>query len=124
MAANVGGEACQFVRGTAPGLSRRTETWQIAGVSGYGAQTMGLGDAPFRFIAEQFDDDAAIDTWLANLEGKRGTAVTIVNDIGDSFTNRFIEGVRILVPKHARLDETGTKKYKMILEILGVKIKA
>ena len=122
MAASIGSVTCQFCRGVAPGLAKRTRLFSTPGVDGHGAQTLGQGAAPFLFRCQLTDTDGNIDTWQSNMEGTQGTIVTIENDIGDQYTNCFIQDIKVAKSKKAVLVASGATQYTLNLDVIGVKI--
>lgn len=77
---------CTFVRGTAPVPKERLDVYQVAGVDGYGAQLLGLGDSPFRFLAVLYGTPAVVEAWAASVQSLQGSVVTIINDWGKVYT--------------------------------------
>lgn len=91
--ASIGAVGCDYVKGDSPGLKMRSRVWNVPGLHGYGLQLLGLGDAPFEFAAVQFGSGATLETWADSIDALQGTIVTIVNDLGISYGNCFIEQV-------------------------------
>ena len=93
MAGSIGAVSCSFVHGECKPLSQRIPVWETPGLSGYGAQKLGLGDAPFRVSAVYFGSEANAEAWLVLVQATVGTTVTITNDRSEAFANCLIQRV-------------------------------
>lgn len=91
--ASIGAVSCTYVRGHVPNGRQRVRTWQIAGLDGYGAKRMGLGDSEFSVEVELKGTSAACDVFYAALEALQSAIVTIINDWGDTFTQCLIRRI-------------------------------
>jgi hypothetical protein len=78
----IGTIECTFVKGTAAELKERVEAWQRPGIDGYGAQTVGKGDAPFAFTAVLYDTQENVESWIADLEALQGQVIDVTDDWG------------------------------------------
>ena len=72
---------CTFLHGQPPErLKERVSTWGLPGLDGYGAQRMGLGNAPFAFVAVLYGTEAAIDTWIIRIASIQAQIVSVRDD--------------------------------------------
>jgi len=94
MAGTIGGVSCDIVEGRPRGPAQAVETWMVPGHDGTGVQTTGKHDSDAALRLVKYDTAANVETWLAAIEALQGTAVTLVNDWGDSYTNVLIRQVR------------------------------
>lgn len=122
MMATIGGVACEFVKGDPPRLKTRVIVWQGPGLTGYGAQTLGKGDAAFTVRAIKYGTATVVKAWHANLEAVQGTVLTIINDWGVSSTQCLVLRVGVLARTPA-LDGTGTARVRGEASIDGVQIR-
>lgn len=118
--ANIGGINCDIVRGQAPDLKERSESWQFPGHDNYAAQQLGLGDSEFVFKAVKFDSYANVLTWAQDIYRKQGNIVSVVNDQGTTFTNCLLHKVSELSTTTA-LQPGTSKTTRGELKITGVK---
>ena len=119
--ADVGGTSCTFVKGRPGGERSRISLWAAQGYSGYGAVKSGKGHTSFRFQCVGYDTYANLKTWIAALEAKVGTTVTIVDDHADSHANCFIASIRPIQPQIAAASSSvSTHRCELIVE--GVQI--
>ena len=118
--ASIGAQSCTFVhdRGR-KGPRQRTIIWQNPGMDGYGAQTLGEGDAEFQVEAVLYDTTANIDTWAAAIEAMQGTVISIVDDRGTTHTSNLI--VNVAAPMRTPALASGVEERASIM-ISGVKI--
>jgi len=84
MAGSIGGVACDFVRGNLPTKSERVETFEMAGVNGYGAHLLGLGRSEFEITAVRFGEQVTLTAWFIAMKSLCGTLVSITTDLGIS----------------------------------------
>jgi len=99
MAATIGGVSCDFVhRRQVADLKERVDVWQVPGVSGYGSQLLGRGDAEIIFVGVKFGTNAAVNTWKASIEALQGLSslVTIVDDWGDTHSSLVLTRVDVI----------------------------
>lgn len=100
--AGIGGVTCTFVSGMTPDLAERVVTFQIPGMDGYGAQTMGLGDSECMIVGRNLASNADMRTWFNALRALQGQLITVVDDWGNTIpdgTNAgaiLVERVRIV----------------------------
>src|SRR5579864_706975 len=100
----IGGINVDIMRGLPALLRLRTETWVVPGLDGYGAQTLGKGDAEFDLATILYvtgatpSDDA--NTHIAACLALQGTVISLTDDRNDVYTG-------ILVVK---VDTTNAKK--------------
>lgn len=91
----------EIIRGLPP-FSQQTvvETWRVPGVDGYGAMTLGLGDAEFDLIAMAFvnttvlgsvNDDA--NSLIEDTVALQGTIVPITDNYGNVTPGILLEKV-------------------------------
>jgi hypothetical protein len=83
--AMVGGITCTFVKGEAPLPKQRLVLWQVPGIDGFGAQTMGLGDSEFQFVCVYYGTPANVGAWARAIQAMQGQVVTVVNDWGTTY---------------------------------------
>jgi len=89
--ATIGGITCTFVKPDfVRGPKQRLEVWQSPGLDGYGAQSLGLGDAEFRVTAVFYEVSADVEAWFRLLELLQGTIVSITDDWGLTYTGLLI----------------------------------
>lgn len=75
-----------IMRGVPSLIRPRVETWEVPGLDGYGAQTLGNGDAEFELeTVAYFTSNALADLHIVACVEVQGTVVTIVDDYGASF---------------------------------------
>jgi hypothetical protein len=86
MAATIGGITCTFVRGHAPRTKMRLELWHIPGLSGFGAAAMGNGDSQFQFTGVLYSNEAGVLAWKLAIEALQGTIISVLNDLGITYT--------------------------------------
>lgn len=91
--AQVGSVVCDIVRGLRRPLEDRVRTWNVPGLDGYGAHNLGRHDSSFQFRLVRYGSAATVQSWIDALQALQGTAVTVINDWGDSFTNMLIERI-------------------------------
>ncbi len=73
--------ACTFLHGQPPErLKERVSTWGLPGLDGYGAQRMGLGNAPFTFVAVLYGSEDAVDAWIIRIASTQAQIVRVVDD--------------------------------------------
>ena len=88
MSGTVGGVACDIVAGDGQQKMTRGDVWQVAGLDGYGAMDLGLGDGRGQFRLVKFGLIAALRTWAGLIEAlKGGDPVTIVNDFATTYSD-------------------------------------
>lgn len=88
MAGTVSGISCDVVRGDAQGKMTRVELWQMAGLDGYGAIDLGLGDGRGQFEVHKLGTIVAVNAWITLINAlKGGNPITIVNDWAVTFAN-------------------------------------
>jgi len=112
MASSIGGIACDMVKGIAPGQKTRTETWQVPGISGYGAATLGAGDSETAFTCIKYAASAALDIWEVSIEALQGQIVTLVNDRGKTYTSFLVR--KVAVPRREPAQPYGEKSYVQV----------
>ncbi len=123
MATTLGAVACDLIneREAAHTLRTRVETWQNPGIDGYGAQTLGRGDAGIRFQAVKYDTLANIETWIGNIEAVQGTVVSVTDSSNVTFTNVLVTAVRV-VDRSAAVIPGSTVTMRAELSVEGVKV--
>lgn len=101
--ASIGGYPLDVMRGIIPPLGEMVRFWKPEGHDSYSSKLMGKGDTEFILDGEKNDTKAAIDTLITNLNALRGTVPEVVDQHGDTYTNK-IEVLRtVLIKKHAIL---------------------
>lgn len=95
--AAVGGVTCDYVSGGRGGLKTRGEVWDVPGVDGFGARTLGQGKSSFRYTLKRIAAEASVLTWGASIEALQMTVVSITDDWGDAVSNCLITAVSPLV---------------------------
>ena len=120
MAANViHGIECDFLRGRPiAGNKERVEEWSTAGVDGYGAQLLGLGDTSFTLTVVKYGEPAAVETWLTALEGTQGDVGTIIDAWETTHQNCLVTRVHGL----KKTAEVGNGGCRGELQVEGVKL--
>lgn len=106
MAALIGSVTCDFVKGTAQGLTQQTETWNTPGINGQFGLLLGFNQGDFEFRAINYDTHANLLTWKTNLEALQGTIQTITDDFGQAWANCLIK--RVVPSPVWRTPATGT----------------
>lgn len=93
---SIGAIATDIMRGVPSLIRPRVETWEVPGLDGYGAQTLGSGDAEFELeTITYFADNGDADTHIVDCVDSQGTIVTIVDDYGISFEGMLIVHVDV-----------------------------
>ncbi len=90
---SVGGVTCDLVAGSPPDMATRCDVWEAPGHDGIGWQELGAGDGGGRIVCQRFASAAVVATWAAALRALQGTAVTVINDFGESTGSVFIAEV-------------------------------
>ena len=96
MAANDSSFTLSFsiLRGLPSLLKTRGETWEVPGLDGYGAQTLGQGDGEFDFTTITYEIDTTdADNDIQTAQGAQSKLVAITDDWGNSFSNVLITHV-------------------------------
>jgi hypothetical protein len=124
MAANVGGTACDFVKGVPRALKTGVVHWTVPGLDGYGAQTLGQRGSEFRFQAVKYGSIAAVNTWVTAIEAHQGTVITIENDWGDEHLNMLVVHVGQPIKRVAIGDFAGSPGARGEVIVSGVKLPA
>jgi len=84
-APSIGGVEFDIIHGL-PQIARfRVEVWEVPGLDGYGAMTLGKGNAEFDLVsifysANEDDNDGSADLIIAQSIALQGTAVNVVDD--------------------------------------------
>jgi len=77
-----------FWRGVPPPTRTRVATWQVPGINGVGAITLGKGDSEGTGRAEYFAaSDAYAQTFWKGLMACQGALCTLIDDFGDAYAN-------------------------------------
>lgn len=120
--ATLGGITCDLIneREAAHTLRERVETWQVPGVSGYGAQTLGRGDSPVRFQVVEYDTLANLETWIGNVEAVQGTIVSVTDSSNVTFTSVLVTSVRVVDRAAAYIPGGTNMRAELMVE--GVKV--
>jgi hypothetical protein len=103
---SIGGVTCTFVRGDAPNPKQRVMLWQVPGIDGYGAQTMGKGETEFHFSAVLYGTRSAVGSWATAIQDKQGKICVIVNDWGTTYSRCLI--CKISPPKYIPIKIPGS----------------
>ena len=95
MAANIGGIACDFVKGPLQDMQELSERWKVRGLDGPGIQNHGKGGGDFKLVAVKFGTYAAVQSWAASIQDLQGDPdlTAVENDEGDTATNTYIQTV-------------------------------
>jgi len=97
----LGDQTFHIIRGLPASLKQRVDVWEVPGIDGYGAQTLGLGDARFGLTCIAYTaSSGAANTLIGLVEAMQGTLQTLVDDWGDTYTSLLVE----------KVDTTGAKK--------------
>ncbi len=112
------GIACDLIRSRAAALKLNSELWTEPGRDGFGVHTLGQGDSPFTFVLIEFGSSAAVDSWIASIEGKQGSQGTVVDDWGTAFANMFAR--RMSVPR--KTAEVGNGGARGEIVVQGVRL--
>ncbi len=99
---------CDYVRGRIGELQQRIETWQVAGMNGYGAQQLGLGDSQFAIVVVRYGSEANVDVWLSQIAALQGKRATVVDDWDATHANLLINRVQVQ-PKVAEAGNGGCR---------------
>lgn len=82
---------CTFLHGPPPGvLKERVSIWSLPGLDGYGAQRLGLGNAPFTFTAVLYSSLDDVVAWLIRIASTQSHIVGVVDDRNKSHSNLLI----------------------------------
>jgi hypothetical protein len=88
--ASIGAVLCTFVRGHAPRVKTRLELWRVPGLNGYGALVLGQNDSEFEFTAVCYSSAMGVLDWKLQIEALQGQIVSIINDLGITYSNCLI----------------------------------
>lgn len=104
MSSSIGAVEFDLVHGLPAALKLRTEVWEVAGLDGYGALTTGNGDAEFQlrsivFISDTENNSTTANLVISSVAALQGTAVTVVDDYGDTYDSIIVEHVEVLSKK-------------------------
>jgi len=113
---SIHGIACDMVKGIAPSQKQRGETWQVPGISGYGAATLGAGDSETGFTCIKYGASALLDIWEASIEALQYQVVTVVNDRGKTYTGLLVQ--RVGVPRREPAHPYGEKSYVQVQGVI------
>jgi hypothetical protein len=109
--ATIGGVDVDIIRGLPRALKTEVDVWRVPGLDGYGAQTMGKGNAEFTLTAilyvDTSSDDTDADTYIGDLLALCGTVVDIVDNFGNTAHNVLIQDIDDSDPKRAMLWTNG-----------------
>lgn len=95
----IGGVAVDIMKGLPQVLKTRLDVWEVAGLDGYGAQQLGLGDAEFNLTTIFYAlNNAAANTFLNNCEALEGTLISLTDDWGDVYQNVLVKHVDSTTP--------------------------
>ena len=114
----IGSITCTFVRGEASLPKQRLNVWQVAGVDGFGAQKMGLGDSPFQFVCVLYGTPAVVGAWAASIQNLQGSVVAAINDWGTTYGDCLI--CRVSPPRFTPALHQGGARGEIVVE--GVKV--
>lgn len=90
-----------IMRGVPAHLKTRVDVWEVPGVDGYGAQTLGQGDAEFELMTVNYcADNTEANGVIASAEGMQGAMCLVHDDFGDDYDNVLVTHV----------DTNGSKK--------------
>lgn len=118
--ASVGGVSCDLVQGRAAALKQSVEIWEIPGQNGFGAMTQGQKESEYQFTLVKFESLANVNTWVGQIEALQATAVTIIDDFADTYSNMLV--ARVSQPRKMGVIYGGAAKVRGELEIIGVKL--
>jgi len=101
MSASIGGQSVDIIRKLAVDLKLRTEKFEVSGLDGYGAQTLGLGDSEFQLIVVKYcssysdlaSNNTAANTLIAALNAMEGTIISLVDNWGDTYNHVLVGAV-------------------------------
>lgn len=122
MAQNIGGTACDFVKGVPRALKTGVTHWTVPGLDGYGAQTLGLRGSEFEFEAVKYGSKSAVATWIAAIEAHQASVVTIETDWGDTLTSCLVLHVGQPEKSPAIGDFTGSPGAVAKIRVAGVRL--
>lgn len=93
----VGNVEFHIMRGMPQQFKQTVETWRVPGLDGYGAQTLGQGDAEFELeTVAYFFNNAAANATIDASEAMQGTVVNLVDDFGDEYDSALVTNVQVL----------------------------
>lgn len=93
--ADVGGVDCEFVKEVFYRKAmEQSESWTVPGLDGEGHQTIGVKASGFQYRLVKLGSNATIETWYDAIVALAQTAVTIVNDHGDTRLLMFIKSIQ------------------------------
>lgn len=91
MATSIGAVAVDILRGLPKEPRLRVDTWQVPGLSGYGAQLSGLGESEFELdTVTHLADDAAAETHIQAVANVVGTVLDVEDNFGTVFPKILI----------------------------------
>lgn len=91
---SINGIASDIMKGLPRYNTMRIERWQIPGVDGFGAMSMGFGNGQSTLQFIKFGSNAVVEAWATLMETLPGSQpVSIVDDYGDNHVGFLVVGV-------------------------------
>lgn len=118
--ASIGGVSCTMVKGQSRGPNKRTVTWRVPGLNGFGSQDLGASDSDFSFIGIKYDTGANVETWKAAIEALQGTVISVIDDYAVTHTYLLLMQVGSL--RKQTIIYEGNDWVRGEIQISGVKI--
>ena len=108
------------VQGVVPKLTERVATWETPGISGYGAQRLGQGGAPFQLRVIRYNTNDSTDAWIDTMTSLQGAVVTYTDDLDNEFPNMLIQRARLV--SRRGVIEAGVAKVRTEMAVSGVRV--
>lgn len=96
MAGTVGGIACDFVHGRANKQREASRAYFVRGFDRPGVVLEGLRGGELTLRCSYYGGITAPNSvydWIASMQALQGTTVTVVNDLGETIDNVFLQEV-------------------------------
>ena len=96
MAIEIGGVSCTLIMVRLSDLTQRVTSWQVPGLTGYGAQTLGMGDSGSLIRLIKYGNTAEVEAWIVAVQLLKGTIVAVTEQRADSevtYTSLLVQGV-------------------------------
>lgn len=90
----IGDMYVDIIRGIPQALKTRVDVYEVPGLNGYGAQTLGTGDAEFDLVSVLYCiNNAAANVHIRACEALQSTVLILVDDYGDGYGNVLVKHV-------------------------------
>jgi len=111
-----------FMRGGLMQNAQRVAFWQQAGVNGFGAHILGLGDSQFQYrLVKHTADVAATIAFKAAFYALKGQLIAVTDDRGETEQHLLIAEHSVPETVTVRKDGAATKSERTVIVFSGVK---